>query len=190
MRKKKIAAGVAGLSLIAAGGAATVGASGAAETAQAPTEAVVKQKFSLEMKPNRYIKDTMRFNKDVYRVQSGGTLRVVLNKPQEGPHTVSLVKRRDLPTTAEEAFNNCKPCNQLGKAHGADPNSDGPPKFQFVEDGEGQNQPADFNRPGDSGITGPRKGDSFEVDVTAPPGSTRYILCIIHPWMQAKLAAE
>ena len=33
--------------------------------------AVVKQKFSLEMKPNRYIQDNMRFNKDVYRVNVG-----------------------------------------------------------------------------------------------------------------------
>ena len=32
--------------------------------------------------------------------------------------------------------------------------------------------------------------NSFTVDVTAPPGSTRYILCVIHPWMQAKLEVE
>ena len=90
--------------------------------------AVVKQKFSLEMKPNRYIKDNMRFNKDVYRVNSGGTLKLVLNKPQEGPHTASLVKKKDLPSNVNEAFN-CKVCNVLGKAHGADPNGEEPPKF-------------------------------------------------------------
>ena len=188
MTNRKIAAGAAGLALVAAGGVAAVGASGA-DTAVAPETAVVKQKFSIEMKPNRYIKDNMRFDRDVYRVQSGGTLRVVLNKPQEGPHTVSLVKKRDLPTNAAETFN-CRVCNRLGKAHGADPNGDEPPKFPFVENGVGQALPSDFDRPGDSGITGPRKGDSFEVDVTAPAGSTRFMLCLIHPWMQAKLKTE
>jgi hypothetical protein len=190
MTNSKLAAGAAGLALIAAGGVAAVGASGAADTAQAPETAVVKQKYSLKMVPNRYVQDGMRFDKDVYRVQSGGTLRLVLNKPQEGPHTVTLVKRKDLPRTAQEAFNNCKVCNAMNKAHGVPRNGEGPPQFQFVENGEGQNQPADFDRPGDSGVTAPRKGSSFEANVTAPPGSTRHILCILHPWMQAKLKTE
>ena len=81
-------------------------------------------------------------------------------------------------------------CNQLGEAHGADPNGEKPPKFHFVEDGEGQKKPSDFNKPGDSGITGDNKGDSFTVDVTAPAGKTRHMLCIVHPWMQAKLVVE
>jgi plastocyanin len=188
MTNKKLAAGAAGLSLIAAGGVAAVGASGAATDA-ATDQAVVKQKFSVEMEPNRYIKDNMRWDKDVYRVNSGGTLKVVLNKPQEGPHTASLVKKRDLPTNANEAFN-CKVCQVIGEAHGADPNGDKPPRFPFVEDGKGQKKPSDFDKPGDSGITGPNKGDSFTVDVTAPAGSKRWILCAIHPQMQAKLVVE
>jgi hypothetical protein len=190
MTKRKIVAGTAGLALMAAGGVAAVSASGNGPAESSATNlAVVKQKFSLQMEPNRYIKDTLRFNKDVYRVNSGGTLRVVNNKPQEGPHTVSIVKKRDLPKTAQQAFN-CKVCNAIFKAHGADPNDEGPPKFAFVENGKGQNDPANFNKPGDSGVTGPRKGNSFEVPVTAAAGSTRYLLCAIHPWMQAKLKVE
>jgi plastocyanin len=188
MTRRKIAAGTAGLALIAAGGVAAVGASGAANDA-ATDSVVVKEKFSYKMKPNRYIQDNMRFNKDVYRVNSGGTLKLVNNKPQEGPHTVSLVKKSDLPKTANEAFN-CRVCNALFKAHGADPNSEDPPEFTFVDNGRGQRTPADFNKPGDSGVTGPRKGDSFTVDVTAAPGTKRWMLCIIHPWMQAKLEVE
>ena len=190
MTNKKIVAGTAGLALMAAGGVAAVSASGSGSAETSATNlAVVKQKFSLEMKPNRYIKDTMRFNKDVYRVNSGGTLRVVNNKPQEGPHTVSIVKKRDLPKTAQQAFN-CKACNAFFKAHGADPNDEGPPKFSFVENGKGQNEPASFDRPGDSGVTGPRKGSSFEAPVTAPAGTTRWFVCALHPWMQAKLKVE
>jgi len=189
MTRRKIAAGTAGLALVAAGGVAAVGASGAAQDS-ATDRAVVKQKWSLEMKPNRYVKDTMRWNKDVYRVNSGGTLKIVNNKPQEGPHTASLVKKSDLPKTANEAFNNCKVCNSLFEAHGADPNSEEEPEFIFVDNGRGQRTPPDFDKPGDSGLTGPRKGNSFTVDVTAPAGSTRWILCILHPWMQAKLEVE
>ena len=185
MRNRTLAAGVAGVAVIAVGGMAAVGASG-----QAPDTAVVKQKFSLEMKPNRYIKDNMRFDKDVYTVKSGGTLKLVLNKPQEGPHTVTLVKKGDLPRTAREAFEGCEVCNAIGKAHGADPSSDEPPKFTFVENGKGQKKPANFDRPGDSAVTGPNKGSSVSAPVTAKPGATRYMLCIIHPWMQAKLAVK
>ena len=156
-----------------------------ADTAQAPTTAVVKQTTGFEFKPNRYIKDKLRFNKDVYSVQSGGTLRVVNTQADEGPHTVSIVKKKDLPTSFD-----CPVCDKLAKAHGADPNSEGPPKFEFVENGEGQDAPADFDRPGDSGITGEKKGDKFEVPVTAPVGKTLHMMCIVHPWMQAKIKVQ
>ena len=185
MTHRRIAAGIAGVAVIAVGGFAAVGASG-----QAPDTAVVKQKFSLEMKPNRYVKDNMRFDKDVYTVKSGGTLKLVLNQPQEGPHTVTLVKKRDLPKTAQEAFEGCKVCNAMFKAHGIDFDSNEPPKFTFVENGKGQKKPANFDRPGDSAVTGPKKGSSVSAPVTAKPGATRYMLCIIHPWMQAKLAVK
>jgi len=184
MSNRKIAAGAAGLTLIAAGGAAAVSASGA-DTAAAPKTAVIEQKAGTGFKANRWIKDKLRFDQDVYTVQSGGFLKVVNTKPGEGPHTVSIVKKKDLPTSF-----NCPVCNKLGKAHGADPNSEGPPKFQFVENGEGQNNPADFNKPGDSGITGPNKGDKFKVKVTAPAGKTLHFMCIIHPWMQAKVKVQ
>jgi len=185
MTRRKIAAGTAGLALIAAGGTAAVSASGAAETAAAPKQAVVKQTTGFEFKKNRYIKDKLRFNKDTYKVQSGGTLKLVMTVPDEGPHTVSVVKKKDLPTSF-----NCPACDELGKAHGADPNGNKPPKFPFVEDGKGQKKAADFNKPGDSMLSGDNKGDAVTVDVTAPAGKTLHFVCIIHPWMQAKLVVE
>ncbi len=189
MTKRKIVAGTAGLALMAAGGIAAVSASGSGSAESSATNlAVVKQKHPFEFKANRYIQDGLRFNKDTYEVNSGGTLRVVNTKADEGPHTVSIVKKGDLPTNIGEVFN-CKVCNAFFEAHGV-PRNEGPPKFDFVEDGEGQKDPANFNRPGDSGVTGERKGNSFEVPVTAPAGTTRYFLCAVHPWMQAKLKVE
>ncbi len=32
-----------------------------------------------------------------------------------------------------------------------------------------------------------KKGESIDLKVTAPKGTTLYFMCLIHPWMQAKL---
>ena len=83
---------------------------------------------------------------------------------------------------------NCKICNKLGKAHGADPNSDAPPKFPFLENGVGQATPPSVDQPGDSGVTGQgKKGESIDLTVTAPAGTKLYFMCLIHPWMQAEV---
>jgi hypothetical protein len=183
MKHSRLIAGVAGLAIAAAG----TGAAVAAKQQPAPTSVTVKEKYSLKLKPNRYIQDGMRWAKDVYIVKSGGTVKVVLNKDQEGPHSFSVVRQKDLPKTGDEAFNHCKPCNTYSKAHGIDPNNEGPPQHQYVENGQGQDEPPNLNKPGDSGIVGPNKGDTITFHVTAPAGKTLHFMCIFHPWMQAKV---
>src|SRR5437762_2383855 len=74
------------------------------------------------------------------------------------------------------------------KAVGADPNSNAPPKFQYLEDGVGQKTPPSVDKPGDSGVTGKgKKGESINLKVTAPAGTKLYFMCLIHPWMQAEV---
>jgi hypothetical protein len=182
MTHHKLIAGVAGLA-VAVGG---TGVAVAANSAAAPKNVTVKEKYTLKMKPNRYIQDGMRWDKDVYTVRKGGVVTVVANKLQEGPHSLSAVKKSQLPKNAKQAFN-CKICNALGKAHGADPNSEGPPKFQFVDNGTGQDTPPDLDRPGDSGIVGFKKGEKIKFKVTAKAGKTIDFICVFHPWMQAKI---
>lgn len=182
MKNRKLAAGVAGLCL-------AVGVSGvavAANTAATPKKATIKAIQSFKMKPNRYIQDGSRWDKDIYKVRPGGTVTLVNNAPDAGPHTLTAVKKSDLPKTAAQAFN-CKTCNELGEAHGADPNSDAPPTFMFLENGVGSEAPPKFDRPGDSALAGPNKGDKMTFDVTAKKGSKLYMLCLIHPWMQARV---
>jgi hypothetical protein len=136
---------------------------------------------------NRYIQDNLRWDKDVYKVPSGGTLHIVNQAADEGPHTFTIVLRKDEPRTGLQVAN-CRICNVLAKAHGANPNSDAPPKFQFLEDGVGQNTPPSIDKPGDSGVTGKgKKGEFINVTVTAPAGTKLYFMCLIHPWMQAQL---
>jgi len=142
------------------------------------------------VKVNRYTKDTVRWNKDVYTVKSGATIRIVNDAAQEGPHTFTVVTARQLPRTAA-AMENCKICSVDAKAHGANPESNAPPKFQYLDGGVGTNTPPDVDGPGDSGITGPGKpGESITLKVTAKPGTVLKFMCLIHPWMQAKLIVK
>jgi len=122
----------------------------------------------------------------VYTVRTGGVVTLLLNQAQEGPHSLSVVRKKDLPRTGKQ-INNCKICAKLGKAHGADPNSPAPPTFQYLENGVGQNTPPNLDRPGDSGITAPNKGAKITFKVKAKAGTTLRFMCIIHPWMQARL---
>ena len=179
MTHRKIIAGVAGLAVAVAGTSVAVGA----QSAVSPKRAIVKQKTGFKIKPNRWLQDQLRWDKDVYTVRKGGTVVVVANVVSEGPHTFSVVKRRLLPKTIE-----CKVCAALGKRHGFDPNSeDAPPKFPYLENGKGQSTPPDLNKPGDSAIFGLKKGDKVRFKVTAKVGSTLNFVCALHPWMQAKV---
>jgi plastocyanin len=184
-RNRKLVAGVSGLTLAVAG-AAGAGAAGSA----APSKVTVKESYSIKMVANRYIQDGMRFDKDVYTVKSGGTVKLLMNAPQEGPHTLTVVAPRDLPKTAEQAFNHCSVCEKLAKAHGAEPQSEAPPKFLFLENGVGQNTAPVLDRPGDSGIVSPPKGPSVSFKVGAKKGTTLSFMCIIHPWMQGKIKVQ
>jgi len=182
MTYRTLAAGAAVL-------ACAVGASGAvaAAAAKAPKKATIKVSQTIKVKPNRYIQDGLRWNRDTYSVRSGGTLHVVNTAADEGPHTFTVVKKSDLPRTAAAVFA-CKICGTLGAAHGADPNSEAPPTFQYLENGVGQDTPPNVDRPGDSGVTGSgEKGESIDLPVTAPKNSKLYFMCLIHPWMQAKV---
>jgi plastocyanin len=183
MNNRKLAVGVAGLCL-------AVGMSGvavAANTAAVPKTLTIKQSTSFKFVPNRFIQDGLRWNKDSYTVKSGGTITVVNNVADEGPHTFTVLKKKDIPKTAGTLFN-CKACNAMAQAHGADPNSDAPPKFPFVENGVGQATPPNVDRPGDSGVTGTgKKGEKVSFKVTAKKGTTLNFICLFHPWMQAKV---
>lgn len=136
---------------------------------------------------NRYVQTTARWDKDSYTVKSGGTLHIVNLAADEGPHTFTVVAAKDEPKTLQQLFG-CQICLKLAKAHGADPNSNAPPKFPYLENGVGRKTPPQVNQPGDSGVTGKgKKGESIDLKVTAPAGTKLYFMCLIHPWMQAVL---
>jgi hypothetical protein len=183
MRSRKLVLGSALITVAAVAAAGAVAGTGK-QSAVTTVKAVTKPPT---MVVNRYIQDNLRWNKDRYTVPSGGTIHVVNNAADEGPHTFTIVKKADAPRTGLQILK-CRICEALGKAHGANPNSDAPPKFPFLEDGVGQQTPPNVDKPGDSGVTGKgKKGESIDLAVTAPPGTKLWMMCLIHPWMQAEI---
>ncbi len=181
--QRKFVVGAMALALTASGAGAAV----AAKNGPPPTHATVNAVSKVQFKINRYVKDGLRWQKDVYQVKSGGTLHIV-NKAEDGPHSLSVVKKSDLPRTTKQ-IGQCKICETIGQQHGADPNSDAPPTFVFVNDGIGTNDATQvgFDKPGDSVFIGGEPNASADVKVTAKKGTKLFFMCAIHPWMQAKV---
>jgi hypothetical protein len=192
MKHRKRVAGTVALCLAVGAAGVAAGANSAAapgsvtaHSAAAPRSVTVREKSSLKMVPNRYLRDGLRWSRDVYTVRSGGEVTLVSNI--RGPHTLSTVTKSDLPRSARQ-MNDCAACRRLGQAHGADFSGNSPPRFQFVENGVGQSTPPNLDRPGDSGLTGPgRPNERISFRVTAKKGTDLYFLCLLHPWMQAEL---
>jgi hypothetical protein len=184
--QRKFVVGAMALALSASG----TGAALAAKQGPAPTHANVNAVQKVQFKVNRYVKDALRWQKDVYQIKSGGTLHIV-NKAHDGPHTFSIVANKDLPRTTKQ-MNECSICQKIATQFGVDPNveSEAPPPFMYVEDGTGTNTPANFDKPGDSLFVGPNPGDSADAKITAKKGTKLYFLCAIHPWMQAKVIVQ
>jgi hypothetical protein len=177
---------VVGASALALGTAGTGAAVAATHARSAPKRANVDAVQKVKVKINRFIQDGVRWQKDTYNIRHNGTLHIVNKSPGEGGHTFSVVKKSDLPKTVSQ-INRCKICQTLGQAHGADPNSEGPPQFLFLENGKGQNTPPNVDRPGDSAFIADKRNAAVNLKITAAKGKTLYFMCLIHPWMQAKI---
>src|SRR5688572_14536484 len=127
-RRKSIAWAVA-LATGAAGVAA--GPAGAAAT---PKNATLTAVGGPIFEKNRQVADAQRFNKDVVRMRSGGTL--TLRNRTGQPHTFSVVKRSDLPGDFEEmdaCFGPEGACGQIAALHGVtEETQDEPPPNLLV----------------------------------------------------------
>ena len=144
------------------------------------TRPSIKMLEGFSFVPNRYTQDKMRFDKDVYSLKSGVTIKII-NTSSDEPHTLSIVKTSQVPKTPR-ALGGCFEggvCGELAQAHGF-PEGDGPPAVPVVNKGaEG------LDTAGDSAVFNPNQRRSLKL--TAKKGTTLNFICIIHPWMQAKI---
>ena len=149
---------------------------------RAPRRATLPVVGGSSFKQNRFIKDSVRFGRDVTLIRSGGTV-TIRNRTRE-PHTLSLVKRSQLPRRVAQ-IDSCfdkGPCGPLAQQHGVTEENK-PPTNPLVNVGA-----AGFNQPGDSIFFAPRR--SVKIRITAPRGRRLYFMCIIHPWMQGRFVVR
>jgi len=126
---------------------------------------------------NAFIQSTLRFNPGNLEVESGDTIRFEHRDATLEPHTLTLVKQGDLPTSVDEVFA-CTVCEEALEGHfgqGIDPRLEDDDDDEFGLDG-----------PGDSLLI-LEPGGEITSPVTAPVGTTMYFLCAIHPWMQGRI---
>ena len=164
---------------VGATGFATVGASADSSAARAGGDATIKMK-----QQGRQL-----FFAGPNTVRRGAALEIV-NKtdPQMiGPHTFSLVRKAELPTT-ERQMRKCgrgelRVCRRVAKAH------------RVSRQGVVRRNPAFAGDPGWDKAFG-RRGDSwvsqeqdedFGQKVSAKSGKRLFFLCVVHPEMQGKI---
>jgi len=140
--------------------------------------------------PNKYIQDNMAFSPGTITVKSGGSITFAYGgeKSME-PHTLTIVKKSDLPTTGAE-IENCKACERYAVAHLKNPKAPPDDKNPFVHWVVNKGKPG-LDEAGDSiAIQAPGRHKSITAKVTAPAGTTLYFLCAVHPWMQGKIVVK
>jgi len=109
--------------------------------------------------PNGKIESTFHFSPGTISVRSGGSAQWIDATPD--PHTITIVKASQLPTTANQVFN-CRVCqSQAPVANVGRPGLDAPGDSLFV-----------------------KSSGSVSAPVTAPTGTVLHYMCIFHPWMQ------
>jgi hypothetical protein len=177
-RRMLAATGIVAMSLAVAGSAL------AATSGKGPSRAKIVIKGGDSFKPNAFFTNTLRFAPGTVPVRSGGTVTMTDLAAGE-PHTLSIVKRSDVPRTASQV-NNCTICAKIGVSHGVNPNGPpSPPSHPVVNAGA-----PGFNTPGDSIVIGPKGAPKVTFKVTAKPGTTLYFICALHPWMQGRFQVK
>ncbi len=137
---------------------------------------------------NKIIFSTLNFYPGEITVNQGDEITFKFADQDTEPHTATFVSQEDLPDSVEEVFG-CAPCevalvNHFGGQFPED-EGEGPPQVPnplLDEGAEG------LDSPGDSLWFFP--GESVSAQVSAPPGTTLYYVCAIHPWMQGSIIVQ
>jgi plastocyanin len=148
------------------------------DSATAGPKAPTTQKLAIvghsAFKVNKLAFDNQHFSKSTFTIRSGGTVTLRNKAKTEDPHTISLVKKSQLPTSFD-----CDVCGEIFGAHGADETT-GKIANPVVDVGA-----PGYDQPGDSTFIAPHGKVSFKV--TAPAGTALHFICAIHPWMQGRI---
>lgn len=164
---------------IAAVGVLAAIAVGAAAT-HASAATIVKVRGGLEVAPNEFIADTLRFAPGTIAVRRGHWVRWVNAAREQTVHTITVVQAANVPVTVAQV-NSCPIC-ALALGHLADPSD---PQNSGIKTLRLNVGAAGFNTQGDSLFLRPHK--YIAARITARPGRILHYICAIHPWMQGKI---
>lgn len=128
---------------------------------------------ALTFEPNALIQATFRFSPERSFPHTGDKVRLLDDDRGDEPHTLTIVRRSQLPTSPDEVFA-CDACNAALEEHFAQD----PPILRVNVGAPGLDQP------GDSLWLAP---DASISSVVSAPAGTLHFLCAIHPWMQGRL---
>jgi hypothetical protein len=175
---------------VALGACAVVGIGGSA-SATSPATKVNPGVTKITMEFDRKNKDL--FFDGPATVPAGDQLKIVNNtNPRAvGPHTFSLVREKDLPTSKNQIKACGKKlkgiCGAIVRWH--DVNIDtGEVGENPVDVGKnGWDEKGSLKRKGDSFVFDRGRGQKFKRPVTAPVGKTLYYICAVHPVMQGQI---
>jgi plastocyanin len=133
-----------------------------------------------EFVPNQSFTNTFRFQPGAINVHRGQRIRFVNDTGFGEIHSLTIVRKSELPDTIGEIFN-CgapgTPC-ELAQGH-VDEN------FNIVDPRLNVGRPG-LNTRGDSLAVQPRgtEGSRIRARVTAAKGTDLSYFCAVHPWMQ------
>lgn len=141
---------------------------------------------------NSRIFSTFRFSPGLTEINHGGVITFENLVTNEG-HTISIVAASALPANITQVFMCGAPgtvCAAVAAAHF--PNGFGPngqpnpgPVLFFVNVPGNPPGFAQGNVQGNSLII--RPGQTVDLTVSAPSGTSFHFMCVIHPWMQARV---
>ena len=163
--------------LIACGVAVVAVGAGAAHAEAAK---VVQVRGGDEFEPNRFVANTFRFAPGTITVRPRERVTWVDAGETPAPHTVTIVRKANLPDTLEEVFE-CEIC-AIALGHLENPENPEQSDIKTVRLNVGR---PGLDRQGDS-LFFPPKG-RISARVTANAGRNLHYLCAIHPWMQGKI---
>jgi plastocyanin len=126
---------------------------------------------------NRNIRLTFRFAPSHIEVNSGDRVTFVNAARLQESHTITIARKRELPTNIDEIFDCGAPGAACAPARGH----------------AGDNLKLEDDNDGERGLDGvgdslfQRRNRSISRRVTAPSGTRLHYVCAIHPWMQGHI---
>jgi plastocyanin len=176
MRRRHLLAASAAFALtLGSVASGTVGAAAEPEAPQRshePNRVLVLGSDTFET--NTLIQSTYRFSPERSYPHTGERIRWVDEDGGNDPHTVTIVRRTQLPTEFADLFA-CPACNEALDAHFAA----GQPDLRVNVGAPGLDQPGDSLLLLADAVIG--------APISAPAGTNLSYLCAIHPWMQGRI---